>query len=233
MLYRALIFSLVCVLLAGCSRKPADDQPQAKVAPAAVTLGGPTLAGQELQSPDVKDVVATVERIFGNAAVADPAPQFVAGDFNADGSVDLAVVVHPVDLETINSEVANWIREDVNRFELPPANAHVFRREQSHPSAVRFEKSEAMLAVVHGFGPAGWRNPLARQTYLLKNAVGVKLSAEDKPSFLRDGDFWNTAIRSRGQLIAETRGTTQGVVYWTGAQYAWQPAPGKKLMAAK
>ena len=80
---------------------------------------------------DVKDALA---RAYGGVVTADTGrpPSFVAGDFNWDGSEDLAVLVTPVDgkLDAINSEVANWVLEDPMKVRVPdflPRRARVCR----------------------------------------------------------------------------------------------------------
>src|SRR6266481_213867 len=65
----------------------------------------------KLPPPKPTEINDAVERIFKKAATSDTNSQqsFVVGDFNGDGSEDIAVVVRPAQasLSEINSEVAN------------------------------------------------------------------------------------------------------------------------------
>jgi len=74
--------------------------------------------------------------------------------------------------------------------------------------------------VIHGHDRDGWRNTLARQTYLLHNAVGHEFERHAARDLSKD----NQALPSlRGDIIRETLNGTAGIIYWTGARYAWHP----------
>lgn len=159
-------------------------------------------------------------RVFEKAAlpVTSPNPTFVVGDFNGDGSEDLAVVVKPNEdaLSEINNELANWILEDPRKVTIPKPNAA--------PSAplkpVRAEKGQMLLAIIHGVGPKGWRNPEAKQTFLLKNGAGNGMATEPVRTMLNTKDKQKLPPL-KGDAIGETIGGTSGLLYWTGARYAW------------
>ena len=94
-------------------------------------------------------------------------PSFIDGDFNGDGSRDLAVVIKPAPnkLADLNEEFPNWILKDP------------FSSDQPRIPRLRVAADDTLLAVIHGYGPNGWRDSQATQTFLLKNAVGSGMAA--------------------------------------------------------
>jgi len=80
----------------------------------------------------------------------------------------------------------------------------------------RIEEGERLLAIVHGFGPTGFRNPEARQAYLLKNAAGSKLRVVREEE---TGEPPANETRRRDLLSGEVDGVER-ILYWTGARYA-------------
>jgi hypothetical protein len=77
-----------------------------------------------------------------------------------------------------------------------------------------------MLAIVHGVGSQGWRNPEAKQTFLLKNGVGSDMETQTLKS-LRTGKYKQRLPPLRGDGIKETVRGKAGLILWTGAKYAW------------
>ena len=73
--------------------------------------------------PRPEELNEAVSRVFQKAAITDTTqnPNFVIGDFNGDGSEDLAVVTKAGEnsLAEINSEFANWTLEDPNKIPIP------------------------------------------------------------------------------------------------------------------
>src|SRR5258705_9875937 len=67
-------------------------------------------------APEAKDVRACLARIFAGLVVADPSRGrwYLDGDFNGDGSADLAGAARPIaaKLAALNHPLANWIVED-------------------------------------------------------------------------------------------------------------------------
>jgi hypothetical protein len=233
----------MCVLIAatsfgfcGCTRPPEEPkrtemQPRTESAEAVVTP-----SPQSSQSPqpakdqaakespalppkpdEVKEVVA---RVFEKAASPDTAhnPSFVVGDFNGDGSEDLAVVVKPGDgkLADLNNELANWTFEDPNKVSIPGRDTTP--RPPGKP--IRAEKGETLLAIIHGVGPKGWRNPEAKQTFLLKNGVGTDMTSQAAKTLRRNKDQ-QKFLPLRGDAIRQTISGRPGLLFWTGAKYAW------------
>jgi hypothetical protein len=158
--------------------------------------------------PRPAEIPLAVTRVF--AATVDLArpSTFVAADLNGDGAQDLAVVVRavPQRLAEINSEVANWIVQD------PRGPATTDR-----PGRTSVRGDEKLLAVIHGHGPAGWRNPEARQGYLVTDVprgmkarpledVVPKERAPDRPP--------------RDVIVGDLAGSP-GFLYWSGVRYVW------------
>jgi hypothetical protein len=135
------------------------------------------------------------------------------GDFNGDGSQDVMVVVQPSEERSyeINDPFRNWTVQDL-RLESA-------RLVQARPS--RVEKGERLLAVIHGHGPAGWRDPEARQAYLLRNAAIGRLRVirrEDEARATPKGP------PLRGDAIAEEADEAPTrFLYWAGTRYVSWP----------
>lgn len=186
-------------------------------APSPATLPAPTPA-------EARDAVARIykDTVKVNAAAT---PGFVVGDFNGDQAQDIAVIVEPVKekLDDLNSEVAAWIIRDPLSISLPPPVMAVKRIDPPKRPVIT-ESDTMLLAVIHGYGPQGWRDPEARQTYLLKNAVGGALSVLTRRAALAA----ITTIKSaptppvRGDVIKMTMaGTAAGFLFYSNTSYAW------------
>jgi len=225
---------LVVSFLWACSRSKEETgsaKPAASPEPTAVTaapLSTPLLAqssptparGLSAEPPKPDEIKGAVARVFEKTALPAVSPNltFVVGDFNGDGSEDLAVVVKPNEdaLGEINNELANWILEDPRKVPIPKPNM----ARSAPPKPVRAEKGEMLLAIIHGVGPKGWRNPEAKQTFLLKNGAGAGIATEPVRGLLNSKDK-KKLPPLRGDAIGETIGGTSGLLYWTGARYAW------------
>ena len=175
------------------------------------------------QESEIRDAVA---RTYNDAVVFDPKnSQAVVGDFNGDGSDDIAVAVRPAagKLEEINSEMANWILEDPRQVAAPDPrkfDPHQGVQTLDPPKErPRVAAGDRLLAVIHGYKEQGWRNPDARQTYLLKNAAGIELKPESRLAARADAQ--TKTPRLLGDVIRERLGDEQGFLYWTGARYGW------------
>jgi hypothetical protein len=90
------------------------------------------------------------------------------------------------------------------------------------PAPVKIKPQDSLLTIVHGYQRAGWRNPAATQTYLLRNSVGSDLQMEKASQALRRTEA-NAKIRPlSGDVIRERLAEESGFLYWTGSRYAWQ-----------
>jgi len=182
----------------------------------------PSPAKNSTQPPDPIEIRDTVARVFEKAATPDASRDagFAVGDFNGDGSEDLAVAVKASEgaLGEINNELANWILEDPRVVPVPKPNSP--RVLPGKP--VRAERGDNLLAIIHGVGPRGWRAPEAKQTFVLKNAAGSKVLTESLD------ELRHTAQKLpplKGDVLNETIGGKSGFVFWTGARYAWWASP--------
>ena len=162
--------------------------------------------------PKPKELQEVVKRIFKESAVIDngSAENFAVGDFNGDQSQDLAVVLKPVPakLSDINGEFPAWIVRDPF-VPIRPGRA-----------PLEIKENETLLAVIHGYGPDGWRDPQATQTYLLKNAVGPGFATQAKSRFM-DANSGRKLPRVHGDLIAEVLRGASGYLYYDDATYSW------------
>jgi hypothetical protein len=172
--------------------------------------------------------------MYKNAVIIDTS-RFIVGDFNGDGMQDVAVVVKPAEgmLDELNSEVANWILEEPQKIVLPDPSKTT--QQLPHPpERTRVEQSDTLLAVLHGFGPAGWRDPRTRQTYLLKNAVGSNMKTQSLTDALRMSSGKASLPKLRGDVISEAIAGESGLLYFSGAKYAWYRSSGTdKTVAAR
>lgn len=154
-------------------------------------------------SPSVNEAQEALEKIYQDAVVIDvnQAHPLMTGDFNGDGSEDIGIIVRPVKdkLVKINSEYANWILEDPHK--TTPA---------------RVVESDLLLVIIHGYQKEGWHHQYARQTFLLKNAVGENIQAISR----RDLDI-NKFSEVKGDVIAENPATGQGFIFWSSPRYVW------------
>jgi hypothetical protein len=138
---------------------------------------------------------AALERVFGGALVGQLASAAI-GDFNGDGSPDLAVSATPTarGIGALGDSLASWMLLDLD---APRLHAR---------TPVPVAAGDALIAIIHGSGPAGWRSPEARQAYVLKRGPAA-------PQVRALGD---------SQVLAGSRDGRRGFVRWTGARYAWR-----------
>lgn len=164
---------------------------------------------QSAPTPTATELRAAIQRTYADVVTVDDKQPtaFVIGDFNGDRSEDIAIVVKPRKLSELNSEYVNWILEDPHRLQE-------FSR--------TIKSNEVLLAVIHGREGDGWRNDLAKQTYLLKNAVGTDFTAQSIKQ-LRTSGMTQALPPLRGDVILENLNGSGGIIYWTGAMYAWHP----------
>jgi hypothetical protein len=181
----------------------------------------PTPARENLAPPQLDEVRQAVSRIFQESTRIDDShtPAFFAGDFNGDGSEDIAVVTRPTDdsLAEINSELANWVLEDPHDIPIPGTKAAAETRK---PKPTKAERKDELFTIIHGVGPQGWRNPEARQTFLLRNAVGANATVQNANKI---NESSLKSLPLHGDVISETVKGRRGLICWTGAKYAWVP----------
>jgi hypothetical protein len=152
--------------------------------------------------------------VFGDAlpppAVA--AHRAISGDFNGDEAVDLAVPARVEDGRAglLSSPLANWIVQDASSPRMGP---------EPHPSTVpvTLSRGDTVLAIVHGLGARGWRDPEARQGYLVKVGGALRFRRAASPS----SSGARPLLGLRGDILREASGPR--FLYWTGSRYAWHP----------
>ena len=192
------------------TKAPTNEQPKPETTPAR-------------QPPTVAEAKDALERVYRGAVVAGEPATFVTGDFNGDDSEDIAIAVTPITdkIEEVNSEFANWILAD-------PKRAAVFdpkKRTQSLPaqtSPVKVQAGEALLVIVHGNGPNGWRDRDATQSYLLKNAAAAGMRVFPLRNFPPALKVKERGAKSRADVISGTISRKAGFLYWATGKYAWQ-----------
>ena len=221
------VLAILC-LVQGCGKKDASSKTQIEkpVSSATINASQPQpVVKKKLPPPTMQDVEQAVQRVFGDDVTISSRvkPVYVIGDFNGDEFEDLAVAVQPVaaKLDAINSQVANWIIQDADKFFVPNPGVHSVRVPEIQSPHV--EKDETLLAIIHGYGPSGWRNPNARQTYLVKHAAANFLGTERSFSekYIRE---MKLAVQT--DVIKANRDNKSGFLFWTGSNYAWHPNNG-------
>ena len=209
---RTLILSLLIVpAFTLCACSSTSKRPVVEAQPAAV-MPSPESTPIQLTAPAApkeSEVQEAVRRVFKDAAVvaSNYNPNYLSGDFNGDGSQDLAVILKPVKLDLINQELPPWLIRQ-------PRAKRVDRTQ------LRIEKDETILAVIHGFGPNHWRDPEATQTFVLKDVVGNGLKVESPKDFVT-ANSGRKLPRPQGDLIGETVGGNAGYLYYAQATYSW------------
>ena len=203
-----LIISTLMLLMCGCAKHETATTPTPQSSPADQS----TTKVAHQPTPTLAEVNDAVTRVFRDAAAIDSKhePNFFTGDFNGDDSQDLAVILKPTreKLAEMNQEFPPWILKDPWSVANRPA------------PPLRIAASDVLLAIIHGYGPNGWRDSQATQTYLLKNAVGLEVKAYSKSDFA-SANQGKKLPRLAGDLIGENLSGKSVYLYFSGAQYSW------------
>src|SRR6266550_8337942 len=205
-------------------RVESNATPTPQAPPFMQPIATPSATPLPAPPPRLDEVSSAMARVFAKAAEPETtsAPAFVAGDFNGDGSTDLAVItkVSAASLKEINNELANWLLEDPRSVPIPGTNA---ANRMVPPKPVHAEPGDKLLVIIHGVGAKGWRNPEAKQTFLLKNGAGSNMMVLAVKDLAASGKPKLPPLR--GDTISETVDGKSGMLFWTGAKYAWHPSP--------
>lgn len=225
----AIIF-ITCLIVSGCAKsvQPTQEtrletQPTAPAQPAETASELPEKM-PVLPPPPPAEARDAIKRIYEDAVTVDAGHRSIVGDFNGDYSQDIAVVVKlsAGKLEELNGEVANWILGDPQKTKPPDPKKSVHRFPATQ-EPIRIEPGDTLLAVVHGYGPMGWRNGEANQTFLLRNAVGADMRMRSAKDVLKGAGKNGSLPMLRGDVIGGRLAGDKGFLYWTGANYAWHP----------
>lgn len=191
--------------------KPVEIKPQTPVGLQPVIQ--PVYA--KLPAPTQDQIKQALDRVFQGVVIADDKenPRFVVGDFNGDSSEDLAIWVKPVPerLADLNDPFANWMLIDPRKTAVPNPKIRVVRMPAISPKPETIQASELLLAVIHGVYDKGWRDPKARQAYLLHQVDGRALS-------IRHVDRLPGSLHSGDVIFPQPK----GFLYWVGGAYAWK-----------
>jgi hypothetical protein len=227
----SLLMVAVSLGLAACSKPAppnATDSPRPSPEVLKITADGGGQPKSETtpdrQPPTLTEAQDALKRVYNRAVFVDaqPSATFVTGDFNGDGSADIAIVVSPATdmLAEINSEFANWIVAD-------PKNVSVFDPKKAvqplpaEPGPVRVRPGDTLLAIIHGHGTAGWRDRQATQSYLLRNAAGKDVRVIPLKNFPPALKVKERGANSRADIISQTMAGKAGFLYWAAGKYAW------------
>ncbi|MEP6569580.1 MAG: hypothetical protein ABJC10_07390 [Acidobacteriota bacterium] len=182
------------------------------------------MEASKLPPPELSQVEAAVKRVFKDDVIINSSQKtaFVAGDFNGDLSQDIAVILKPAPekLPDLNRQFPAWLLRDP------------FGTLQSSSPRLQVAADDSLLAVIHGYGANGWRDPEATQTFLLKNAVGSTMTTHS-PKDVMTANQGKKFPLLHGDLIGETLNGKSGYLYFAGATYSWydpktfagEPAP--------
>ena len=200
---------VIALILCGCSSQ--SNRQVAEQAPPAYQPSPESTPVRLTPPPSAKlsEVQEAVRRVFKDAAVVDTNynPQYLAGDFNGDGSQDIAVILKPANLELMNQELPPWLVREPRARRDPRV-------------ALKIQKDETLLAVIHGYGANDWRDPEATQTFVLKNVVGNDLKVHSGQEFV-SANSGRKLPRPQGDLIGETVQGNSGYLYYASATYSW------------
>lgn len=174
--------------------------------------------------PTFIEAEAALRRVYQQIVTPDknrPA-SFVVGDFNGDGSEDIAVAVAAAKgkLAEINSEFANWIVVDPKTVALPDQKKVVQPLPQTS-GPPKIAEQDALLAIIHGHKQEGWRNSQATQAYLLKGAAGEEMrvvALKDFPGALK---VRKNGSKSIADIIVQKLAGRAGFLYWIDGKYVW------------
>ena len=205
--------ALLLLATGGAAALWATDRPRAALVespPRVVATAAPAGVPRQPRPmrPGARQAREALRRAFGDALTIDAA-RAVAGDFNEDGSEDLAAVARaaPAMLARINDELANWIVQDA----AAPGRSS---------ARVTVAASDPLLAVLHGHGGPGWRNPDARQAYLVRVSLA-------RPRVVVDDRGLVQAVPGapvKHVVVDDTPGHP-GFLYWSGSRYVWTSTP--------
>jgi len=219
--------SALCAVACATARPPGKNDSATAATLAVPTASVASPLSKNSASPmaaTISEIQEAVARVYANTVVIDTSRSepFMVGDFNGDGSQDLAVIVRPAKgaLAKLNSEYANWIVEDPRKV-LAPDLSKAEQRLPKTPVPFKVDQDDLLLLVLHGYQQAGWHHQYARQTFLLKNAVGENIHAQSFQEVSKTARDRSALPKLPGDVISEILAGHAGFIYWTNAKYVW------------
>ncbi|MEN3331957.1 MAG: hypothetical protein V7641_1322 [Blastocatellia bacterium] len=230
-----LIAALCCF---GCTKpepSSATPSPQAQTAsaPAKPVQQAEPVKQVKLPPPKLNEVEYAIKEAYQNS-VTLAASQFFIGDFDGDGSQDIAAVVRPARgmLSQVNSEYARWKLDDPHQV-IAPNLYKTAPRPSVKREPVRAKTGDRLLAVIHGEGPYGWRHAGVNNAYLLEHASGGHITVQPLQECFNAAQEKDALPNLRGDVIKERLTGSAGFLYYTGASYAWFDLHGNKAAIAR
>lgn len=229
---RNLVVVLGLLAMFGCGKTNAPQQvAETQPLPAATPEPAKSAQASDISQPKPQDVQAAVKRVFKDAVTIDAShnPSSMIGDFNGDLSQDLAVILKPADgkLSELNSEFPSWIaREPLKDVLLPKSKALARAVSVRAPNAaagqtIRFEQGDVLLAIIHGVGTNGWKDPEATQTHLMRGVVGADMHTMALSSVAKAYKGVKPFPTIYGDLIQQSLIGQAGFIYFKGGVYGW------------
>ena len=223
-------------ILCGCTKppEPMREGPVQQPLPPAPPAVSPSQPAPTIPPPTLAEARAAIARVYKDVVSVDASrkPSFIDGDFNGDGSQDLAVVVTPAKdkLADINSEVAGWMIRDALVESAPAPRMKLNPHEKTRATIT--EQDQSLLVILHGSGTAGWRDPAAQQSFLVKNAVGSNFSVQTKKD-LRATNQSKNLPPLLGDVLNQMLAGSAGFIYYTGSSYGWYDPRSEQVAVAK
>jgi hypothetical protein len=210
------------VVFSGALKRAPLVEQSAPPSPAAPEQLRPPVVDPDFSPARPGEAVTVLFRAFGNTVEMERDAAAV-GDFNGDGSPDLAADVRAAEAHApeINDPLANWTVQD--------CDVSTDRRAaKAPPSPPQVRSRELLLAVIHGVGRQGWRDPAARQAYLVRGALEGPWLGRARKSY---PGLDASPERQLGDVLAGS-GPAGPIAYWTGARYVCRNAETARMRVA-
>ncbi|MEP7341106.1 MAG: hypothetical protein ABI977_25475 [Acidobacteriota bacterium] len=142
---------------------------------------------------------------------------FIEGDFNGDGSQDLAVDGLTT---TLTPGTENTVLPNCTFVDLRP-----MIESQPGQKSLPNKDRPAVVGVIHGEGPIGWRSQNAKDTHWFWVHPVNSIEAQ---SSVRVFNFIESArsLKLKGDVVRLGMLSGQaGFAYYNGTSYEWHPVP--------
>lgn len=183
------------------------------------------------KNPSKDDISSIVKSEFGSLIVMGNrgiTNDFVIGDFNGDGIMDITVSVHPRNgLDKADHTILPFQFYKPNAFEECKFDMSDLARYQE--SFIRFP-DEGMIVILHGSTLSGWEKIDKHNKHLLVD--GWSLLPKTMKLFngkLKSEQIGDAPLAVPPKLIGDAvwllnHDTDEGdIIYWNGQSYSWYP----------